>query len=189
MLRLRSWSAVCFHKIIFHAYLINTFVAYSTVVMRSFAVFFQVVSHVGSPEIFPTHLTGYLIFMARQVRPQAISCCEGCVANLTLVRSLCGVHLFYMSIQMVWPGESFPAALTDIGLTHGAVVRPHMVRHPIFAFKAQPAHRTRVRFLAGVRQLVPVEVVDVSETLPHKSHATCRLVLSRLRVSVGSPFP
>jgi len=63
--------------------LTSTFVAYSTVVMRSFTVFFQVVGHVGSTEEFPTHLTWYLIFMACQVRPQAISCCEGCVANLS----------------------------------------------------------------------------------------------------------
>lgn len=38
-----------------------------------------------------------------------------------------------------------------------------MVRHPVLAFEAEPAHRTRVRLLPGVRQLVSVEVVNVPE--------------------------
>ncbi len=84
---------------------------------------------------------------------------------MTQIHNECSVYRFIFK-WLRSPGETFPAALTDIRFTHRAVVRPHMVRHPVLAFEAQPAHRTRERFLARMWQFVPVEVVDVSEDLP-----------------------
>lgn len=40
-----------------------TFVAYATVVVRSFTVFLEVVGHVCSSEVLPTHLAGDLVLM------------------------------------------------------------------------------------------------------------------------------
>lgn len=64
------------------------------------------------------------------------------------------------------PGEGLGAVRTDVRLLHAALVRAHVVAHPVFPLEALLADGAGVRLLVGVGQAVAVEVVDVSEGLP-----------------------
>lgn len=54
---------------------------------------------------------------------------------------------------------------TDVRLLHAALVRAHVVAHPVFPLEALLADGAGVGLLVGVGQAVAVEVVDVSEGL------------------------
>lgn len=59
-----------------------TFIANATVVVRSFAVFLQVVCHVGGPQELATNFAGNFVLMTCEMRPEAVSCSEGGITNL-----------------------------------------------------------------------------------------------------------
>ena len=55
---------------------------------------------------------------------------------------------------------------TDVRLLHAALVRAHVVAHPVFPLEALLADGAGVGLLVGVGQAVAVKVVNVSEGLP-----------------------
>lgn len=97
---------------------LETSVTDATEVAGPLTVLLQVVCHVCGPQVLSTHLAGHLVFMTGQVGAQAVSSRKGGIAGLTLVRSLRSVHLLDMSIQVIWPGETFPTALADVRFAH-----------------------------------------------------------------------
>lgn len=63
------------------------------------------------------------------------------------------------------PGEAFPTALADVRLAHGPIMGPHMVGHAVFSLEPQPTHRAGIGLLPRVGQLVPVEMIHITEDL------------------------
>lgn len=53
--------------------------------------------------------------------------------------------------------------MTHIRFADRSIVGPHMIRHPVLAFEPEPAHMACIRLLAGVGELVSVEVVNITE--------------------------
>lgn len=64
------------------------------------------------------------------------------------------------------PREGLGAVRTDVGFLHAALVRAHVVAHPVFPLEALLADGAEVGLLVRVRQAVAVQVVDVSEGFP-----------------------
>ena len=64
------------------------------------------------------------------------------------------------------PGEGLGAVWTDVRFFHAALVRAHVVAHPVFPLEALLADGAGVRLLVRVGQTVAVQVVHVSEGLP-----------------------
>lgn len=71
---------------------------------------------------------------------------------------------------------------TDVRFLHAALVRAHVIAHPVFPLETLLADGAGVRLLVGVGQAVTVEVVDVSEGL---SAGLAGVVLPHL-VGVGT---
>lgn len=63
------------------------------------------------------------------------------------------------------PRKGLGAVRADVRLLHAALVRAHMVAHPVFPLEALLADWAGVRLLIRVGQPVAVEVVDVPEGL------------------------
>lgn len=63
------------------------------------------------------------------------------------------------------PRKGLGAVRADVRLLHAALVRAHMVAHPVFPLEALLADGAGVRLLVRVGQPVAVEVVDVPEGL------------------------
>lgn len=63
----------------------------------------------------------------------------------------------------VIPGKALPTDGADVGLVHAAIVRAYVIRHAVFPFESLLADRTLERLLVRMRQLVPVQVVDITE--------------------------
>lgn len=79
---------------------------------------------------------------------------------------------------MVRPGEAFPTHTAGIGLGDAAFVRPHVVCHAVLSLEALIANRTLEGLFVRMGELVPVEVVHVSEGLP--THLTRVVLFDRL---------
>lgn len=57
-------------------------------------------------------------------------------------------------------------------------MRPHMVGHPVLPLEALITNGTLKGLFVRVRELVPIEVVHISEGLP--THLTCVVLLDGL---------
>ena len=64
------------------------------------------------------------------------------------------------------PREGLGAVRTDVRFLHAALVRAHVVAHPVLPLEALLADGAGVGLLVRVGQPVAVEVVDVPEGLP-----------------------
>lgn len=73
--------------------------------------------------------------------------------------------MLHMAAQVVWPGKAFPTYGTYIGLVDSPVMRADMVGHPVLPFKALLADGALERLLVRMRQLVAIQVVDVTKGL------------------------
>lgn len=73
------------------------------------------------------------------------------------------MNLSDVTVQMIRTRESLSTVAADVGLVHRAVVGTHVIRHPVLALEALLTHVAGVGLLVRVRQLVAVQVVDISE--------------------------
>lgn len=76
------------------------------------------------------------------------------------------------------PGEALSTDRADVGLVHAAIMGAYVVRHAVFSLEPLLTDRTLERLLIRVRQLVPVQVVDITEGLA--THFAPVVLLHRL---------
>lgn len=84
------------------------------------------------------------------------------------------------------PGEALPTDRADVGLVHTAIVRAYVVCHTVFPLETLLADWALKWLLIRVRQLVPVQVVDVTEGLA--AHLAPMVLFHRLGWLLGDTW-
>lgn len=143
--------------------LAGSFVAQFTHVVWTLAVNLHVVRDVSSTKELPTDVTGDLLLVPHHVRSQAVLRSEGSFTGLAFKWTLRRMNLSDVTVQMIRTRESFSTVAANVGLVHRAIMGAHVIRHPVLALEALLTHVAGVGLLVRVRQLVAVQVVDISE--------------------------
>lgn len=143
--------------------LAGPFVAQLTHMVWTLVVNLHVVRDVSSAKELSTDVTGDLLLVSHHVCSQTVLCSEGSFTGLAFKWTLCRMNLSDVTVQMIRTRESFSTVAADVGLVHRAVVGTHVIRHPVLALKALLTHVAGVGLLVRVRQLMAVQVVDISE--------------------------
>lgn len=76
------------------------------------------------------------------------------------------------------PRKAFSTNTTGVGFGDATLVRPHMIGHAVLPFETLVADWTLERLLIRMGELVPVEVIDITEGLA--THLAGMVLLDRL---------
>lgn len=79
-----------------------------------------------------------------------------------------GMKIQYLSSPGIFymvPRKAFSTNTTGVGFGDATLMRPHVIGHAVLPFETLITDWTLKRFLVRMRELVPVEVVDITEGL------------------------
>lgn len=91
--------------------------------------------------------------------------------------------MLHVAAEVVGSGESLSADRTYVRFVDTSIMRAYVIRHAVFPLEALLADRTLEWLFIRVRQLVPVQMINVPEGLA--AHFTAMVLLDGLGWFLG----